>query len=90
MKILEKCKDAISNNGKGSGKVIIIDLVINEKKEDPELIETKLLYDMLMMFAVTGKQRTDKEWGELFLKAGFPYFKITNIFGLRSHIEVYP
>ncbi|EEF39801.1 probable O-methyltransferase 3 [Ricinus communis] len=90
VKILKKCKEAISSTGKGSEKVIVIDLVINDKKDEYEFTETKLLFDMLMMFVATGKERTEKEWGELFLKAGFSHFKITPILGLRSLIEVYP
>ncbi|KAJ9136105.1 hypothetical protein P3X46_033216 [Hevea brasiliensis] len=89
LKILKKCKEAISSKGKG-GKVIVIDLVINEKKDEDELTETKLLFDMLMMYVTTGRERTEKEWEELFLKAGFSHYKITPVLGLRSLIEVYP
>lgn len=89
LKILKKCKEAISRKGEG-GKVIIIDLVINEKKDEHELTETKLLFDMLMMYVSRGKERTEKEWEDLFLKAGFGRYKITPVLGLRSLIEVYP
>ncbi|XP_065877196.1 8-hydroxyquercetin 8-O-methyltransferase-like [Euphorbia lathyris] len=86
VKILKKCKEAI---GKG-GKVIVIDLVINEKKDTHESTETKLLFDMLMMFVATGKERSVKEWENLFLKAGFSHYKFNPLLGLRSLIEVYP
>ncbi|KAF5729130.1 putative o-methyltransferase [Tripterygium wilfordii] len=65
-------------------------VVINEKKEEHELTETKLLFDMLMMVAVTGRERSEKEWEGLFLEAGFSHYKITPLFGLRSLIEVFP
>ncbi|KAF2303275.1 hypothetical protein GH714_016245 [Hevea brasiliensis] len=88
LKILKKCKEAISSKGEG-GKVIVIDLVINEKKDERELTETKLLFDMLMMYLTTGRERSEKEWEGLFLKAGFSHYKITPLLGLRSLIEVY-
>ncbi|KAG5222832.1 hypothetical protein OIU78_024728 [Salix suchowensis] len=89
VKILKKCKEAISSKGKG-GKVIIVDVVINEKKDEHELTETKLLFDMLMMVVAAGKERSVEEWERLFLEAGFSHYKITSLFGLRSLIEVYP
>jgi len=89
IKVLKKCKEAISKKGK-EGKVIIIDIVVGEKNENHVLTEAKLFYDMLMMVVVTGREREEKEWEKLFLEAGFSHYKITNIFGLRSLIEVYP
>ncbi|WCJ27113.1 O-methyltransferase family protein [Euphorbia peplus] len=90
VKILKKCKEAIRRKNKVGGKVIVIDLVINEKKDTSELTETKLLFDMLMMFVATGKERTEKEWENLFFQAGFSHYKFTPLLGLRSLIEVYP
>ncbi|RYQ82533.1 hypothetical protein HN51_057885 [Arachis hypogaea] len=89
VKVLKKCREAISSKGK-EGKVIIIDIVINEKNDKRELTESKLLFDLLMMSVVTGKEREEKEWKKLFLEAGFSHYKITPIFGMRSLIEVYP
>lgn len=89
MKILKRCREAIASRG-DRGKVIIIDIVINKKKEDAQLTEAKLLYDMLMMVAVRGSERTEKEWEKLFLDAGFSHFKITPVYGIKSLIEVYP
>lgn len=89
MKTLKKCREAIASKADG-GKVIIIDIVINEKKDEHELTEAKLFFDMLMMVVVTGRERTEKEWESLFLEAGFSHYKITPLFGLRSLIEVFP
>ncbi|XP_042943944.1 trans-resveratrol di-O-methyltransferase-like isoform X2 [Carya illinoinensis] len=83
VKILKKCREAISKNGKGEGKVIIIDVVINEKKEEHEMTEAKLLFDMLMMVVTSGKERDEKDFKKLFLEAGFNRYKITPIYGLR-------
>lgn len=61
IKILENCTDAISRKGKG-GKVIIIDIVINEKRDENEMTEVKLLLDVVMMTSLNGKERNEKEW----------------------------
>ncbi|KAH7533246.1 hypothetical protein FEM48_Zijuj04G0109900 [Ziziphus jujuba var. spinosa] len=89
VKILKKCKEAITDKGK-NGKVIIIDMMMENKKGDEESIETQLFFDMMMMMLVTGKERTEKEWAKLFSDAGFNNYSITPILGLRSLIEVYP
>ncbi|CAK8537930.1 unnamed protein product [Lathyrus sativus] len=86
VKILKNCKDAIVKNDK-EGKVIIIDMVMEEEKET---IETQLLFDMVMMVFFSGKERTKKEWAKLFSSAGFSDYKITPVLGLRSVIEIYP
>ncbi|XP_038888504.1 probable O-methyltransferase 3 [Benincasa hispida] len=88
VKILKKCKEAITSNGK-KGKVMVIDLVVfNTKNEDS--IETQLFYDMLMMTITSGKEREEKEWAKLIKEAGFGAYKIFPILGLRSLIEIYP
>ncbi|BBN69545.1 O-methyltransferase family protein [Prunus dulcis] len=49
-----------------------------------------LMWDMLMMVDLSGKERSEAEWEKLFLTAGFSHYKITHTLGLRSLIEVYP
>ncbi|GJW69858.1 probable O-methyltransferase 3 [Tanacetum coccineum] len=94
LKILERCKEAISfadNDGK-KGKVIIMDMVIGDKHdhERHEILETKLVSDVIMMVYATGKERTEDEWEKLFFQAGFNRSKITHIYGLISIIEIFP
>ncbi|XP_022777331.1 probable O-methyltransferase 3 [Durio zibethinus] len=89
IKILKRCREAIPTEG-AKGKVIIIDIVINEKKDEHEVTEAKLSFDMLMMVVATGRERTEQDWEKIFLAAGFSDYKITPLFGLRSLIEVYP
>uniref|UniRef100_A0A224XGP2 N-acetylserotonin methyltransferase n=1 Tax=Hypericum kalmianum TaxID=473045 RepID=A0A224XGP2_9ROSI len=89
LKILGNCKKAITGERKG-GKVIIIDIVIDEKKDEREATEAKLLFDMLMMGLLSGKERSEKEWEKLFMDASFSHYKITHLFGLKSLIELYP
>ncbi|EEF39800.1 o-methyltransferase, putative [Ricinus communis] len=90
IKILKRCREAIQSKDEG-GKVIIIEVVINEKKDECEVVEkTKLFMDMEMMLICTGKERNEEEWARLFLEAGFNHYKITATSGLNSIIEVYP
>ncbi|KAK4441445.1 8-hydroxyquercetin 8-O-methyltransferase [Sesamum alatum] len=85
IKLLGKCKEAIMEKG---GKVIIVEMVLGDEKEDN--YETQVLFDMLMMADVSGKERTEKEWAALFLAAGFTNYNIIPVLGLRSVIEVFP
>ncbi|OWM73165.1 hypothetical protein CDL15_Pgr001279 [Punica granatum] len=89
VKILKRCKDAITSNGKDGGKVIVIDIVLDEK-ENKACSEMGLLFDMMMMAVVTGRERRKKEWAKLFLDAGFRKYGITPLVGPRCLIEVYP
>ena len=89
VKILKKCKEAITRDGK-KRKVIIKDMIKENRKKDYKSIETQLFFDMLMMVLATGTERDEKEWAKLFADAGFSDYKITSILGLRSLIEVCP
>ncbi|TQE04547.1 hypothetical protein C1H46_009854 [Malus baccata] len=96
VKILKKCREAIflnKNEGRKK-KIIIIDIVVgyadNKTKVDKKSIETQLMFDMLMMSTITGKERSESEWEKIFLAAGFSHYNITHTLGLRSLIEVYP
>ena len=87
--ILKRCKEAITSKGK-EGKVIIIDMVIYQEKDEHDVITSKLHFDALMMVFVTGKERNKNGWAKLFLEAGFSHYKIVSSFGMKSLIEVYP
>ncbi|XP_054818491.1 isoflavone-7-O-methyltransferase 9-like isoform X1 [Prosopis cineraria] len=89
IKILKNAKEAISGNGR-RGKVIIIDTVLNEKEDQKELLETKLLFNIVLAAEFKSKERTEEEWKELFLKAGFTDYQIFPIFGFRSLIVLNP
>ncbi|CAL0307709.1 unnamed protein product [Lupinus luteus] len=91
VKILKKCREAITSKGKHEGKVIIIEMVISDKeKRDDKSVETQLFFDMEMMALVSGKERNEKEWANLIFFAGFSHYKITPVLGLRSIIDIYP
>ncbi|KAL3849134.1 hypothetical protein ACJIZ3_011016 [Penstemon smallii] len=87
VKILKKCKEAIPNDKE---KLIIIDMILDDQKGNPEAFETQLFFDMLMMGLFTGKERTEKEWAKILSEAGFTSYKITPVLELRSIIEVFP
>lgn len=90
VKILKKCKDAIPSKDEG-GKVMIIDMVVDiEEQGDNTIMQDQLFLDMAMMVYLNGKERSEKQWEKLFIKAGFIAYKITPAFGVRSLIEVYP
>lgn len=88
MKILKLCREAICKDEEG--KVIIIDMVLENQETDKKTTETQLCFDLLMMVNFSGRERNEKEWKKLFLAAGFSHYNITPIMGLRSLIEVYP
>ncbi|GFQ05226.1 trans-resveratrol di-o-methyltransferase [Phtheirospermum japonicum] len=88
IKILKKCKEAIPKGG----KVIIVDMVVDSESEHKKmaLMETQLLWDMQMMTLVAGRERTEKDWAQLFYDAGFTTYNIAPVLGLRSLIQVFP
>ena len=87
--ILKRCKEAITSKGK-EGKVIIIDMVIYQEKDEHDVTTSKLHFDASMMVFVTGKERNKNGWEKLFLEASFSHYKIVSSFGMKSLIEVYP
>ncbi|KAK1286929.1 Trans-resveratrol di-O-methyltransferase [Acorus calamus] len=89
VKILKQCKTAIPTKEEG-GKVMIVDMVVNSKREDVKATETQLCFDMLMMVTSGGKEREEHEWGKMFIDAGFSDYKMTHGPGMLSLIEVYP
>ncbi|KAH0688119.1 hypothetical protein KY284_018672 [Solanum tuberosum] len=89
IKILKKCKEAIPSKENG-GKLILIEIVMDQNKDDDKSYETQLLIDMLMMVILSGKERSQQEWAKLFYDAGYSDYNIIPILGLRCVIEVYP
>ncbi|KAM7271782.1 hypothetical protein ACFE04_030996 [Oxalis oulophora] len=91
VKILTKCKEALSD--KKGGKVILIEMIMSSVESqgevDENIVGIELGFDLLMMVALEGRQRSEKEWAKLFSDAGFKEYKVTRLLGLRSLIEVF-
>lgn len=89
--ILKKCREAVPVD---TGKVIIVDAVLDEDDEEPrdELSGARLLLDMTIMIGTAnGKERTAKEWAKLIEAAGFTRHTINHIKAtIESVIEAYP
>ncbi|XP_050235217.1 acetylserotonin O-methyltransferase-like [Mercurialis annua] len=87
IQILKKCKEAISES---NGKVIIVDQVIGDVKND-KFEFVRLMLDMVMMaHTVKGKERTAKEWEYVLQKAGFSSHTIKYFGAVPSIIEAFP
>ena len=69
--------------------MIIIDTILIGSSSQ-QIYEAQLFLDLCMMTVTTGKEREEKEWHMIFLKAGFTQYKILPILGIKSLIEVYP
>ncbi|WVZ95113.1 hypothetical protein U9M48_040915 [Paspalum notatum var. saurae] len=88
VKILRQCKRAIPARDAG-GKVIIVNFVLGQGTRDNVALETQLLFDVFMM-RYGGAEREEHEWKKIFFEAGFSDYKITQILGFQSIIEVFP
>nr|QAX90924.1 caffeic acid O-methyltransferase [Catalpa bungei]QAX90963.1 caffeic acid O-methyltransferase [Catalpa bungei] len=85
--ILKKCKEAIPAD---TGKVIIVEAVIDEEGGD-EYTSARLAMDITMMtVTINGKERTCKEWAQLLNAAGFSRHTIKHMKAVESVIEAYP
>nr|K0I986.1 RecName: Full=Flavonoid 6-O-methyltransferase 6; Short=ObFOMT6; AltName: Full=Ladanein 6-O-methyltransferase; AltName: Full=Scutellarein-7-methyl ether 6-O-methyltransferase [Ocimum basilicum]AFU50300.1 flavonoid O-methyltransferase 6 [Ocimum basilicum] len=88
IEILKKCKEAIPTS---TGKVMIVDAIINEEGEGDEFSGARLSLDMIMMATTTqGKERSYKEWVHLLNKAGFSKHSVKNIKTIEFVIDAYP
>ncbi|XP_047312681.1 acetylserotonin O-methyltransferase-like [Impatiens glandulifera] len=90
IKILINCKQAIHRD---KGKVIIVDTLINEEKENESdgFEYVRLMMDMTMLSILeTGKERTLKEWEHLLARAGFSRHVVHRIQAAQSVIVAYP
>ncbi|KAJ8439687.1 hypothetical protein Cgig2_010184 [Carnegiea gigantea] len=91
IQILQRCKEAIPSSDQG-GKVIIIDIVVDENSARNEHSNAQILFDMEMMSLTNGgKERSEEEWKKIFVNAGFGCdYKVLDVLGPRSVIEICP
>jgi hypothetical protein len=87
IQILKNCKEAIQSD---KGKVIIVEAVVGEEKDD-KLEFVRLMLDMVMMSHTdAGKERTSKEWEYVLKEAGFSSYTIKPIRAVQSVIVASP
>ncbi|XP_026430419.1 3'-hydroxy-N-methyl-(S)-coclaurine 4'-O-methyltransferase 2-like [Papaver somniferum] len=84
--ILKKCKEAIPEE---TGKVIIVDVALDEESED-ELTKARFILDIDMLVNTGGRERTPDDWENLLQRAGFRSHKISPIRAIQSVIEAFP
>ncbi|KAH7851865.1 hypothetical protein Vadar_017509 [Vaccinium darrowii] len=87
IQILKNCREAVP---KDKGKVIIVDAVVEEDKNN-KLEYARLMFDMAMMaHTINGKERTAKEWAYVLTESGFSRHTIIPIKAVQSLIVAYP
>lgn len=88
VKILKNCKKAIPAK---TGKVIILDIVLESAEGNNMFGEPRLAFDLVMLaHNAGGKERTEKDLKKLLNEGGFPRYKIISIPSMLSIIEAYP
>ncbi|XP_028807911.1 desmethylxanthohumol 6'-O-methyltransferase-like [Neltuma alba] len=88
MKILQNCKRAVAEK---KGKIVIVEIVLEEEDDCGVFGNTKMAYDLLMMAHTTGgKERSEAEWCTLLKEAGFGRYNIIKIPTIPSVIEAFP
>ncbi|KAL3539118.1 hypothetical protein ACH5RR_002484 [Cinchona calisaya] len=86
--ILKKCREAVPQD---TGKVIIVEAVIDGGGPENKLKDVGLMLDMVMMaHTTTGKERTSKEWAYILSQAGFSRHSVKQIRAVQSVIEAFP
>jgi hypothetical protein len=87
IKILKNCRKAIPEK---TGKVIIVDHVLDPEGAEP-FTDTGIAFDMMLLaHNAGGKERTEENWKYLFKETGFPRYNIIKINALPSIIEAFP
>ncbi|KAF7823019.1 (R,S)-reticuline 7-O-methyltransferase-like [Senna tora] len=88
IKILKNCRKAISEK---TGKVIIVDHVLQPEGNNEIFDETGYAFDMMLLaHNAGGKERTEQDWKWLFAETGFLRYNIIKIKALPSIIEAFP
>ncbi|MQM22475.1 hypothetical protein Taro_055528 [Colocasia esculenta] len=91
VRILRRCREAVSRVRERGGKVIIVDMVMSDGDGGVDWeVEAQHLLDVYMLANTGGAERTEKEWRRILKAAGFCGCKISPVLGPRSIIEAYP
>lgn len=79
--ILRNCRRAFDNQGKRSGKIVLLEFVVPPGNEP----HPSKIIDIEMLFFPGGRERMEQEWRDLFAGAGF---KLTRIVPTKSPFSV--
>ncbi|CAN1844027.1 Probable O-methyltransferase 3, partial [Linum perenne] len=90
VELLKLCREAVGKKKKKGGKVIIVDMVVNQGEQRVDPSQALLRFDVLMMSYCNGKERNENEWKKLFVMAGFSDYKIVHSLGALTVVEVNP
>lgn len=75
---------------KETGKVIMVEIVKDQKGDDP-FKDIRVSFDLAMFTLVSsGRERTEGEWEKLLSDCGFCRYNIIKIPALFSVIEAFP
>ncbi|KAG4977282.1 hypothetical protein JHK84_036983 [Glycine max] len=74
LKILNNYKEAISSKGK-RGKVIIIDIAIDEAGDGRKITELKLDFELVMLTMFNGKEREKERMREYYIRRWLQYLQ---------------
>ncbi|XP_054814617.1 (R,S)-reticuline 7-O-methyltransferase-like isoform X2 [Prosopis cineraria] len=88
IQILKNCRKAIPEK---TGKVIIVDHVLQPEGNNGLFDEVGYAFDMMLLaHNAGGRERTEQDWKRLFEETGFPRYNIIKIKALQSIIEAFP
>lgn len=88
VRILKNCRKAIPEK---TGKVIIVDHVLQPEGNNGLFDEVGYAFDMMLLaHNAGGRERTEQNWKRLFEATGFPRYNIIKIKALQSIIEAFP
>lgn len=86
VKILKQCRKVIPENG----KVIIVDAVLNAQEKTMMDPTFGLAFDLLMLaLSSGGKERSEEQWKNFLVEAGFPRFNVIVLAALQCVIEAF-
>ncbi|PKA62421.1 Tricetin 3',4',5'-O-trimethyltransferase [Apostasia shenzhenica] len=84
LKILSNCRKALPEKG----KVIVVDSILPESPESSDFAHCVFHVDLIMMLeSPSGKERTEKEFRDLAMNAGFSAFNVVCNFSNASLME---
>jgi hypothetical protein len=82
VRILQNCRKAIPDNG----RLLLVEMVVPEGND----FHPSKLLDLIMLTVPGGKERTEKEYAELFGKAGFSLTRVVPTASPVSVVEAKP